>query len=108
MNFLEKSAPDVLTKIMRICGTPSESFFNRIESSDARGYISGQPFYPRKAFSSFFPQLSPQIADLAQNMIVMDPLERLTARQALNHPFFEEFKDAIEVPHGESFFLNFC
>ena len=90
---------------MRICGTPSESFFNRIESSDARSYISGQPFYPRKAFSSFFPQLSPQIADLAQSMIVMDPLERLTARQALNHPFFDEFKDAIEVPHGESFFL---
>ena len=102
IKILEKAAPDILKKVMSICGTPSENFFNRIESSDARGYISGQPFYPRRAFSSIFPQLSPQIADLTQKMIVLDPLERLTARQALNHSFFEEFRDVIEseVPQG--------
>lgn len=35
------------------------------------------------------PTLDPQGIDLLQRMLVYDPKERITAKQALQHPYFQ-------------------
>ena len=44
-----------------------------------------------------FTQASPEI-DLMERIFVFDPKQRITAAQALQHPYFETFHDAMDEP----------
>ena len=39
--------------------------------------------------------------DLLSKMLVLDPDRRLTAAQALAHPYFAEYHDESDEPEGE-------
>jgi len=51
------------------------------------------PKFPKKDFSKFFVGASPLAVDLLERMLVMDPDRRLTAEQALSHPYFANYAD---------------
>ncbi len=51
------------------------------------------PKFPRKDFSSFFVGANPLAVDLLDKLLVMDPDRRLTAEQALAHPYFANYSD---------------
>ncbi len=40
------------------------------------------------------PRLDPQGVDLLRQMLEYDPLKRITAKRALQHPFFAELREA--------------
>lgn len=48
---------------------------------------------PRKTWAQMVPQAPPAALDLLSKLFTYDPGERLTARQVLQHPFFEEVYD---------------
>ena len=98
--FPEKDAPGMLRQMIRICGTPDSAFFNRIESTDAKAFIQSQPFSPRTDFTGIFPKIHPGALDLIQKMLEIDPERRITAEQALRHPYFNEYLDVVDVPKG--------
>lgn len=75
--------------------------FNSIESADAQNFISQQPYCPRLKVGDLFPRIPPVAADLIQQMIELDPNIRVTAEDALKHPYFEEYSDTIDVPTSE-------
>ena len=51
------------------------------------------PKFPRRDFSKFFVGASPTAVDLLEKLLVMDPDHRLTAEQALAHPYFANYAD---------------
>ena len=51
------------------------------------------PSFPRKDFSKFFVGANPIAVDLLNKLLVMDPDRRLTAEEALAHPYFVNYAD---------------
>jgi serine/threonine protein kinase len=47
------------------------------------------------------PNASPQAIDLLTKLLKFDPDERITAEQALTHPFFEEYQEYIEEDYPD-------
>lgn len=43
-----------------------------------------------KVFDTLFSKISPNAIDLLKKMMTFDPNKRISAEDALNHPFFED------------------
>ncbi|GAV27177.1 hypothetical protein PMKS-000640 [Pichia membranifaciens] len=93
--FSGSSNDDQLLKIFRIMGTPNERTWPG---------VSGYPNY-KSNFALFIPQdlrvLIPNIdneaLDLLQGLLQMRPDTRLSARQALHHPWFDEYNNPQKI-----------
>ncbi|KAI8891481.1 Pkinase-domain-containing protein [Backusella circina FSU 941] len=93
---------DQLHKIIGILGLPRDtSFWNH--SSSVTEYIrglrdvNGQP-PPEESidFSILFPQCPPEGIDLLKRLLMLDPSKRITANEALEHPFVAAVRDRSE------------
>lgn len=58
-SFLRFSDIDQLTRILVLCGTPSEETLNKITSEEARNYIRSLSHMERKNFSEVFKGANP-------------------------------------------------
>ncbi|XP_003384011.1 PREDICTED: mitogen-activated protein kinase 14-like [Amphimedon queenslandica] len=98
---------DQLTKILQIVGTPDQEFVTKITSDTARSYIESLPKYPKKDFHTFFQGANPLAIDLLQMLLTIDPDKRITAEQALLHPYMANYSDPddepIAPPYDDSF-----
>ena len=59
----------------------------------ARTYIESLPLFPRQDFSTFFMGANPLATDLLDKLLQIDPDRRVTAEQALQHPYLANFAD---------------
>uniref|UniRef100_A0A669E826 mitogen-activated protein kinase n=2 Tax=Oreochromis TaxID=8139 RepID=A0A669E826_ORENI len=87
---------DQLREIMKITGTPSPDFIVKLQSQDARNYIRSLPKVPKKDLHSIFSKASSNAVCVLEKMLLLDPDQRLSASEALDLPFFSEFRDTEE------------
>ncbi|KAL5964482.1 Mitogen-activated protein kinase 14 [Taenia solium] len=92
---------DQVKQIMSIVGTPDEELMQKITSSSAREFIEKLNYTSKKDLKDAFPWASPTLLDLLSKMLVLDPDRRLTAAQALAHPYFAEYHNENDEPVGE-------
>lgn len=93
---------DQLHKIVGILGLPKDTSFWD-SSSSVTEYIrnlrdeSGLP-PPEEPidFSTLFPNAPPEAIHLLENLLTLDPSKRLTANEALEHPFVAPVRDPAE------------
>jgi negative regulator of the PHO system len=86
--FRGRDNQDQLLHIMRIIGTPSEAQFQKICKETPEIQIKQFPRYAKMPFQQVLPKASPQAIDLLERLLKFDPAERISAADALQHPYF--------------------
>ena len=93
---------DQVNKIHGILGSPNIELFNKMLSHSTRNDI----IYEKKVgvgIKKFLPNVSSECIDLINKMLIYNPDERITAKQALNHSYF---KDLVESEQKKMMSLN--
>eukprot|EP00943_MAST-04B_sp_MAST-4B-sp1_P000488 g488.t1 len=79
---------DQLFQIFSTLGTPSRGEWEGFQ--ELPNYSFAFPNWKRKNMSKVFPKLSPNGCHLILKTLVMDPRKRISAREALLHPYFAD------------------
>ncbi|KAG4087981.1 Serine/threonine-protein kinase SSN3 [Neocallimastix lanati (nom. inval.)] len=85
---------DQLNKIFKILGTPTKNQWNDINYLPESGKLSNFKMYPN-SFATYIQQNAPTWKNksgfnLLTSMLEYDPKKRITAEEALDHPYFKE------------------
>ncbi|XP_024148257.1 mitogen-activated protein kinase 14A isoform X3 [Oryzias melastigma] len=96
-----------LQQIMRLTGTPPAALISRMPSHEARTYISSLAHMPKRNFADVFIGANPLAVDLLEKMLVLDTDRRITAAEALEHPYFAQYHDPDDEPEAEPYDQSF-
>ncbi|KAG8142821.1 hypothetical protein E2320_006018 [Naja naja] len=94
---------DQLKRIMEVVGTPSSELLKKISSEHARKYIESLPYMPQQDLKVVFRGANPLAVDLLQKMLILDSDKRITASEALAHPYFAQYHDPEDEPEAEMY-----
>ncbi|XP_059735350.1 MAPK/MAK/MRK overlapping kinase isoform X5 [Bos taurus] len=83
---------DQISRIHDVMGTPAEKTLTKFKQSRAMSFDF--PFKKGSGIPLLTTSLSPQCLSLLHAMVAYDPDERITAHQALQHPYFQEQRAA--------------
>ncbi|CAB0043584.1 unnamed protein product [Trichogramma brassicae] len=85
--FPGDSEIDQLFKIFRVLGTPDESIWPGV--SQLEDYKSMFPKWEPKDLDEVAPMFDENARDLFKKLLTYDPNTRISAKQALSHPYFD-------------------
>ncbi|XP_075738761.1 mitogen-activated protein kinase 14A isoform X4 [Rhipicephalus microplus] len=91
----------LLNMIIRLLGTPSEEFLEKVSSLSARNYIRSLPVMKKKGFAEVFQGANEKAIDLLERMLELDADKRPTATEALAHPYLASLADPSDEPSAE-------
>uniref|UniRef100_A0A8C2W642 mitogen-activated protein kinase n=1 Tax=Chinchilla lanigera TaxID=34839 RepID=A0A8C2W642_CHILA len=94
---------DQLKEIMKVTGTPPAEFVQKLQSAEAKNYMKGLPELEKKDFASILTSASPMAVSLLEKMLVLDSEQRVTAAEALAHPYFESLHDTEDEPKAQKY-----
>jgi len=98
---------DQLTRILLLCGTPDLEFLGKITSDEARNYIRSLPKMEKKNLHEVFKGANPLAIDLLEKMLELDTDKRITAEQALAHPYLAQYADPTDEPSSPPYDQTF-
>ncbi|KAE9025958.1 Cyclin-dependent kinase 2 [Phytophthora rubi] len=90
--FTGDSEIDQLYRIFMTLGTPNEASWPGV--TKLRDYAPTFPKWKRKDRRELFPQLEESGLNLLESMLRYDPGERISAKEALRHPYFDDVDSA--------------
>ncbi|SCW04359.1 LAFE_0H11804g1_1 [Lachancea fermentati] len=89
-----------LLLIFQILGSPGTADLDAVRSRRARHYLGSLPRFARRDLRQLFPNANPLGIDLLSRMLVFDPARRVTAHDALSHPYLRSYHDPADEPAG--------
>jgi len=96
-----------LRLIIEALGPPSESDLSIIQNPQAVEYIKRLPKSPPVPFTKLYPNASESAIDLLGKMLQFDPRKRISASQALEHPYLLALHNVNDEPVAEPFDFKF-
>jgi len=94
--FAGDSEIDEIFKIFQLLGTPTEAIWPGV--SQLPDYKPQFPNWAAKPFAGAFPGIDPLAVDLLSKMLVYEPARRLSCRNCLTHPYFDDLPADIKQP----------
>lgn len=91
--FPGKDFKNQVELICTILGKPNDDDMNHVTSGRARKFIEKLPETDGIPFENLFPNAPDDGLDLLTKLLQFNPQRRLTAEEALKHPFVAEFHD---------------
>ncbi|GMF30687.1 unnamed protein product [Phytophthora fragariaefolia] len=86
-NFLHQ-----LTLIFDVIGAPPPDATTRIQSSQAQRFLRSLGRKPKVPFRTLFPNASDAAVDLLERLLEFDPSKRISAQEALDHPYMQDIE----------------
>jgi len=96
-----------LNLIIELIGTPPADYVKKISSESARSYVSSMPAMRKKDFSQVFRGANPLAINLLERMLAMDSARRITAHEALAHPYLQAYADPSDEPDSAPYDQSF-
>lgn len=85
--FMGDSEIDQIFKIFRVLGTPTDSTFPGV--SLLKDFKPSFPRWAGNGLNELVPGIDPVALDLLGQMLVYDKTKRISASDAMHHPFFQ-------------------
>ena len=88
-----KNESDQLKKIFKIRGTPSDTYAPSLKELSEWG-VGENVFdpWPEDDIKKYVPNLDSEGVDLLLKFLQIEPDKRISAEEALKHPFFDDIK----------------
>lgn len=96
--FPGTSTMNQLQRIIAITGRPSSEDVESIQSAFAASMLDSIPDVEQKSLHDLFPKAKPEAIDLLQRLIQFNPEKRITAEEALKHPYVSLFHSPKDEP----------
>ena len=90
--FCGSNDQDQLLRIFKVMGTPTRADWPDMVNLPQYKLMETLPRYEGKKLKNMLPRLSAAGLDLLEKMLQADPLKRITAKQAMQHPFFADLQ----------------
>ena len=85
--FKEKTDTGMLFKIFELFGTPTDENWSWV--TKITGFNCSFPVFQAKGLRSLLPGVEEAAIDLMSRLLALNPLNRMTCVEALNHPYFQ-------------------
>jgi serine/threonine protein kinase len=92
--FTADSDVDLAHQVFSVLGTPSEDLLN--EFADVQSKKATFPNYPPVPLRKLLKTKDVNLVNLLQKLLAIDPRQRITAKEALNHPYFDSLSQTIK------------
>ncbi|WFD28341.1 hypothetical protein MNAN1_003350 [Malassezia nana] len=98
---------DQLSRINSVLGGPSESLLGQVGSTRVRHHVESLPPCAGKEWSELYPEAPEPALDLLGRLIQWDPEKRMTAGEALAHPWLKRYWQGSLSTHVPTPFRHF-
>jgi len=99
--FPGTSTMNQLDRIIEVTGRPSAEDIEAINSPFAATMLESLPPSQPRALREMYPHATDQALDLLRRCLAFNPTKRITALEALEHPYVSQFHNADDEPACE-------
>lgn len=96
--FPGTSTMNQLQRIIAVTGRPTPEDVESIQSAFAASMLDSIPDVEHKSLKDIFHKAKPEAIDLLEKLLQFNPEKRITAAEALKHPYVALFHNPKEEP----------
>eukprot|EP01051_Picozoa_sp_SAG22_P006982 SAG22_NODE_476_length_9995_cov_9.488480_4_plen_279_part_00 len=96
--FPGTSTLNQLERIVELVGLPSPADIEALQSPYAVTMIESLPIVKPRTVKELYPQAPPDAVDLIEKMLLFNPDTRMSANEAMGHPYVAKFHDPANEP----------
>lgn len=93
---------DQISRIHKVLGTPPPEVLNKLKGKGASHINFDFPAQKGIGIPQLVPHAAPEAIDLMVKLLKYDAAERITAREAMRHPYFKDVRESEAKQQGET------